>query len=167
MTPPRPPSTLSLIPRHFSACGDLSLNATCWLQTLQKGHKQLYSMLMQHFATSPSIHQCADSSQSPSKGSSTLTMSQILVCPLPQGSLAECNAMVKILLQHGIEVVIKGVDNFIFICYPSCCLSNGTYEFTYSAELAWNITDELGWPWVPAKFLNGIHIHWLPVGHIS
>jgi len=62
--------------------------------------------------------------------------------------------MVKILLQHGIEAVIKWVDDFIFICYPSHHQANCTYDFTYLAELVWNIAEELGWPWAPAKFVD-------------
>ena len=61
------------------------------------------------------------------------------------------DAMVKILLQRGIEAVIKWVDDFIFVRYPSHRLANGTYEFTYSAELIWSIAEELGWPWAPEK----------------
>jgi hypothetical protein len=64
------------------------------------------------------------------------------------------DAMVKILLKHGIEAVIKWVDDFIFLRYPSRRLSNGLYEFTYSAELIWDIADKLGWPWAPKKFVD-------------
>jgi len=64
------------------------------------------------------------------------------------------NAMFKILLQCGIEAVIKWVDDCIFIHYLSCHQANGTYEFTYLAELVWNITEELGWAWAPVKFVD-------------
>src|ERR1700678_864252 len=56
------------------------------------------------------------------------------------------DAMVKILLNRGIEAVIKWVDDFIFFRYPSRRLSDTSYEFTYSAELIWTIAEELGWP---------------------
>ena len=64
------------------------------------------------------------------------------------------DAMVKILLNRGIEAVIKWVDDFIFFRYPSRRLSDTSYEFTYSAELIWTIAEELGWPWAPAKFVD-------------
>ena len=62
--------------------------------------------------------------------------------------------MVRIFLHRGIEAVIKWVDDFIFLRYLSRRLSDGTYDFTYSSELIWDITDELGWPWAPAKFVD-------------
>jgi hypothetical protein len=64
------------------------------------------------------------------------------------------DAMVKILLHRGIEAVIKWVDDFIFLRYPLRRLPDGNYDFTYSAELIWNIADELGWPWAPVKFVD-------------
>jgi hypothetical protein len=64
------------------------------------------------------------------------------------------DAMVKILLHRGIEAVVKWVDDFIFIRYPSCQLPDNTYQFTYSAELIWRIAEELGWPWAPTKFVD-------------
>ena len=64
------------------------------------------------------------------------------------------DAMVRIFLHRGIEAVIKWVDYFIFLRYPSRRLSDGTYDFTYSSELIWDIADELGWPWAPAKFVD-------------
>ena len=64
------------------------------------------------------------------------------------------DAMVKIFLHRGIEAVIKWVDDFIFLRYPSRRLSDGNYDFTYSSELIWDIADELGWPWAPAKFVD-------------
>jgi hypothetical protein len=64
------------------------------------------------------------------------------------------DALVKILEQRGIEAVLKWVDDFIFLCYPSGRMPDGTYKFTYSAELIWDIADELGWPWAPAKFVD-------------
>ena len=64
------------------------------------------------------------------------------------------DAMVRILLHRGIEAVIKWVDDFVFLRYPSCRLSDDTYKFAYSAELIWDIANELGWPWAPAKFVD-------------
>ena len=64
------------------------------------------------------------------------------------------DAMVRILITQGIEAVIKWVDNFIFLHYPSCQLSDGSYEYTYSSKLIWSIAEELGWPWAPVKFMD-------------
>ena len=64
------------------------------------------------------------------------------------------DAMVKILLQRGIEAVIKWVDNFIFFRYPLRPAADGEHEFSYSANLIWSIADDLGWPWAPAKFMD-------------
>jgi hypothetical protein len=62
--------------------------------------------------------------------------------------------MVKILLSQGIEAVIKWVDNFIFICYPTGHHTQGGYVYAYNTKLVWDIAEELGWPWVPAKFVD-------------
>jgi hypothetical protein len=64
------------------------------------------------------------------------------------------DALVQIFLTRGIEAVIKWVDDFIFLRYPSRRLPNGTHDFTYSADRIWEIADELGWPWAPAKFVD-------------
>ena len=64
------------------------------------------------------------------------------------------DAIVQIYLNRGIEAVIKWVDDFIFLCYPSSRLPDGTYEFNYSAEIIWDIANELGWPWAPVKFVD-------------
>ena len=64
------------------------------------------------------------------------------------------DAMVKIYMKRGIEAVIKWVDDFIFLRYPAGRLSDGSYNFTYSAELIWDVADELGWPWAPKKFVD-------------
>lgn len=62
------------------------------------------------------------------------------------------DALVQIYLHRGIEAVIKWVDDFIFLHYPSCPLPNNAYEYSYTATLIWDTADELGWPWAPAKF---------------
>lgn len=64
------------------------------------------------------------------------------------------DAMVGILLHGGVDAVMKWVDDFIFIRYPSGLRSDGTYDFTYSATLIWDIAERLGWPWAPAKFVD-------------
>jgi hypothetical protein len=64
------------------------------------------------------------------------------------------DAMVRILLSQGIEAVMKWVDDFVFFRYPSHQLIDGSFEYTYTADLVWKIVEELGWPWVPAKFVD-------------
>lgn len=62
------------------------------------------------------------------------------------------DAIVKIFLHKGIEAVLKWVDDFVFLHYPSRAISDGTYDFTYTSDLIWSIAEELGWPWAPEKF---------------
>ena len=64
------------------------------------------------------------------------------------------DAMVEILRYRGAESIIKWVDDFIFLRYPIRQSVNGTFEFTYSADLIWHVAQELGWPWAPAKFVD-------------
>jgi hypothetical protein len=64
------------------------------------------------------------------------------------------DAMVKVLLHRGVEAIIKWVDDFIVIRYPLRQLSQNSFEFSYSADLIWDIAEELGWPWAPAKFAD-------------
>jgi hypothetical protein len=64
------------------------------------------------------------------------------------------DAMVQILISRGIEAVIKWVDNFIFLCYPLKHLPGGVFQYSYASDLIWQIAEELGWPWAPAKFVD-------------
>ena len=64
------------------------------------------------------------------------------------------DAIVKIFLHRGIEAVIKWVDDFVFIRYPTRCLQDGTYQFRYTADHIWDTAAELGWPWAPKKFVD-------------
>jgi hypothetical protein len=64
------------------------------------------------------------------------------------------DAMVRILISRGIEAVIKWVDDFIFLRYPSRCLPDGSFQYSYTSDLVWGIAEELGWPWAPAKFVD-------------
>jgi hypothetical protein len=64
------------------------------------------------------------------------------------------DTMVRILMSRGIEAVIKWVDDFIFLHYPSHQLVDSSYEYTYSSKLIWSIAEKLGWPWAPAKFVD-------------
>ena len=64
------------------------------------------------------------------------------------------DAAVRIFLTRGIEALLKWVDDFVFLCYPSGRLSDGTFTFNYDTDLIWDIAAELGWPWAPAKFVD-------------
>jgi hypothetical protein len=64
------------------------------------------------------------------------------------------DAMVEIFKYRGAESIIKWVDDFIFLRYPTLQSTDGTFAFTYSADLIWRIAEELGWPWAPAKFVD-------------
>ena len=64
------------------------------------------------------------------------------------------DAMVRILMSPGIEAIVKWVDDFIFLHYPSCQLVDSSYKYTYSSKLIWSISEELGWPWAPVKFVD-------------
>jgi hypothetical protein len=65
------------------------------------------------------------------------------------------NAMVQILLHHRIEALIKWVNDFIFFHYPKTPPIPGTTPtFSYNSKLIWDIGNQLGWPWVPNKFVN-------------
>lgn len=64
------------------------------------------------------------------------------------------DAMVEMLLHRGAKAVIKWVDDFIFFHYPLCQPSLNSFEFSHSADLIWDVANELGWPWAPAKFAN-------------
>ncbi|KAF5334069.1 hypothetical protein D9758_017658 [Tetrapyrgos nigripes] len=63
------------------------------------------------------------------------------------------DAMVHILLNSGVEALIKWVDDFIFFRYPRLSLGNGIYEYAYDENLVWSIAEELGWPWALLKFV--------------
>ena len=62
------------------------------------------------------------------------------------------DAIVRIFLHRGIEAVLKWVDDFVFLRYPSHSFPDSTYGFHYTADLIWTIAEELGWPWAPEKF---------------
>ena len=46
------------------------------------------------------------------------------------------------------------MDDFIFFRYPLRQLSQNSFEFSHSADLIWDVAEELGWPWAPAKFTD-------------
>lgn len=61
------------------------------------------------------------------------------------------DACVRIFKHHGVQEVIKWVDDFVFWRYPISQDSDGTYVYSYSETLIFSIADHLGWPWSQAK----------------
>jgi hypothetical protein len=64
------------------------------------------------------------------------------------------DAMVRLFLHQRIEAVIKWVDDFVFVRYPIHRHVNGQFQYTYTMDLIWKVTEELGWPWALAKFVD-------------
>ncbi|KAI5822042.1 hypothetical protein K523DRAFT_288526, partial [Schizophyllum commune Tattone D] len=62
------------------------------------------------------------------------------------------DAMVHILRHHGVDALIKWVDDFIFFRYPRQQAADGTFEYGYDASLVWALAKVLGWPWEEKKF---------------
>jgi hypothetical protein len=67
------------------------------------------------------------------------------------GNIAD--AMVKILFFHGIDALIKWVDDFIFFHYPLPSSSASEPHFSYDESIIWSVADQLGWPWALNKFV--------------
>ncbi|KAF8828457.1 hypothetical protein HHX47_DHR3000091 [Lentinula edodes] len=63
------------------------------------------------------------------------------------------DVMVKILLERGIEALLKWVDDFIFFRFPKSRNSDGSFTYSYDESLIWSVAAELGWPWAPKKFV--------------
>jgi hypothetical protein len=66
------------------------------------------------------------------------------------GNIAD--AMVKILLFHSVDALIKWVNDFIFFQYPVPS-SPLKLHFSYDESIIWSVAEELGWPWAPKKFV--------------
>jgi hypothetical protein len=60
------------------------------------------------------------------------------------------DAIVHIFKNHGIEDILKWVDDFIFFRYGKPH-SDGSFQYSYSVELIWEIGAKLGWPWAADK----------------
>ncbi len=62
------------------------------------------------------------------------------------------DAMVKILINEGVEALVKWVDDFVFFRFPKTSAS-GMISFSYEADLVWRIAEDLGWPWARSKYI--------------
>lgn len=62
------------------------------------------------------------------------------------------DAIVHIYRARGIEDILKWVDDFIFFRYPHE-QDDSSIIYNYTEELIWSVAAELGWPWVPEKFV--------------
>ncbi len=62
------------------------------------------------------------------------------------------DAMVRILLNEGVEALVKWVDDFVFFRFPKTS-KEGSIAYSYEADLIWSIADKLGWPWARSKFI--------------
>ena len=66
------------------------------------------------------------------------------------GMLGRCaDAIAAIYRFHGIQDLLKWVDDFIFLRYPANKLP--PYLYTYDEKHIDNIAKDLGWPWAPKK----------------
>ena len=61
------------------------------------------------------------------------------------------DAGVRIFKRHGIQDVIKWVDDFVFWRYPSSTSTDGTHSYSYNESLIFNVAENLGLPWSRAK----------------
>ncbi len=66
------------------------------------------------------------------------------------GQIAD--VMVRILLNEGVEALVKWVDDFVFFQFPKTS-KEGSIAYSYEADLIWSIADKLGWPWARSKFI--------------
>lgn len=79
------------------------------------------------------------------------------------------NAMVKILLYHGIEALIKWVDDFIFFCYPLPSSTSSEFHFSYDESTIFHCPPTwvaLG-PQQIHAFLFFLSLHQISLGHQS
>jgi hypothetical protein len=60
------------------------------------------------------------------------------------------DSIVRIFRHHGVEDVLKWVDDFIFFRRPIPG-PEGQYKFSYNEKLIWDLADKLGWLWAPDK----------------
>jgi hypothetical protein len=64
--------------------------------------------------------------------------------------LGRCtNAIAAIYRFHGIQYLLKWVDDFIFFRYPTNTAP--PYTYTYNEKYIDDIAVDLGWPWAPKK----------------
>jgi hypothetical protein len=64
------------------------------------------------------------------------------------------DAIATIFYSKGIEVLLKWVDDFVFLRYAHANDATGSEYYKYDASLIWRIGDKLRWPWVAAKCID-------------
>ncbi|GBE88469.1 hypothetical protein SCP_1302850 [Sparassis crispa] len=77
------------------------------------------------------------------------------------------DAAIKIFRHHGVQDLVKWVDDFVFFHYPVSTNPDGSHVFSYDESLFFSIADHLGWPWSLTKHVpfattfnyNGFHWH--------
>jgi hypothetical protein len=61
------------------------------------------------------------------------------------------DAMAWILKHHGVEALLKWVDDFVFFRYPKSRLGHDSWSYSYDESLLFSVANLLGWPWSPEK----------------
>jgi hypothetical protein len=61
------------------------------------------------------------------------------------------DVMVWILKNHGVEALLKWVDDFVFFRYPISGSESSTWTYSYDESLIRSVAEHLGWPWAPEK----------------
>lgn len=67
------------------------------------------------------------------------------------------DAMAWILRHKGVQALLKWVDDFVFLRYPSTRNDDGSFSYSYDESLIWSTAETLGWPWAPSKFVPFAH----------
>ncbi|GBE89308.1 polyprotein [Sparassis crispa] len=63
------------------------------------------------------------------------------------------DAAVRIFRHHGVQDVIKWVDDFVFFRYPSGTAVDGSHLYSYDESLFFSVAERLGWPWSMSKHM--------------
>jgi hypothetical protein len=69
--------------------------------------------------------------------------------PAVWGRVAD--AMAWILKHHGVEALLKWVDDFVFFRYPVAGSSSPNWVYSYDESLLHSVANRLSWPWSPSK----------------
>jgi hypothetical protein len=67
------------------------------------------------------------------------------------------DAVVHIFKRHGVQDILKWVDDFVFFRYGQP-QHHGGFSYTYDETLVWALGERLGWPWAPDKHTPFSHI---------
>lgn len=76
----------------------------------------------------------------------------------PFGSASACglfgrvaDAFVAICKEHGVQQILKWVDDMVTFCFPIASASQNSITFSYDSQLLFKIANHLGWPWAIHK----------------